>query len=63
MEKISCVVVAIPNTGIPVFKVQRKSGDSIIKTLHKNMLHVLPFSAISNAPDIPAQSNKNVESN
>ena len=58
-EKIPYVVVAVPNAGIPVYKVKKESGDSIVKTLHRNML--LPFSAISSLPDISGQSNKSVE--
>ena len=58
-EKIPYVVVAVPNAGIPVYKVKKESGDSIVKTLHRNML--LPFSAISRLPDISGQSNKFVE--
>ena len=38
------VVVDIPIAGIPVFKVQKESDSSVVKTLHRNLL--LPFSAI-----------------
>ena len=56
-KKIPYVVV--PNAGIPVYKVKKESGDSIVKALHRNML--LPFSAISSLPDNFCQSNKSVE--
>ena len=58
-ENIPCVVVAVPNAGIPVYKVKKESGDSIVITLHRNML--LPFGAIPSLPDISGQSNKSVE--
>ena len=38
------VVVDIPIAGIPVFKVQKESDSSVVKTLHRNLL--LPISAI-----------------
>ena len=38
------VVIGIPIAGVPVFKVQKESDISDVKTLHRNLL--LPFSAI-----------------
>ena len=38
------VVIDIPIAGVPVFKVQKESDISDVKTLHRNLL--LPFSAI-----------------
>ena len=40
----------MPNEGVPVYRVQRKSGDSTVKTLHRNML--LPFIAIPSSLDL-----------
>ena len=57
------VIVDIPISGIPVFKVQKESDSSVTKTLHRNML--LPFSAIpgtgqvdENLPQAPVKANK-----
>ncbi|MCG8044577.1 MAG: RNase H-like domain-containing protein [Candidatus Thiodiazotropha endolucinida] len=55
-EKTPYVVVKIPNKNVPVYKVQKESGDHVVKTLHRNML--LPFSAIpakSDNSDSPAR--------
>ena len=49
-DKDSCVVIDIPDRNIPVYKVQRESGNSTVKTLHRNML--LPFSAIPGISEI-----------
>ena len=38
------MVIGIPDKSIPVYKVQKDSGDHSVKTLHWNML--LLFSAI-----------------
>ena len=40
----------MPNEGVPVYRVQHESGDSTVKTLHRNML--LPFSAIPSSLDL-----------
>ena len=58
-EKTPYVVIQIPNKDVPVFKVQKESGDQVIKTLHRNML--LPFSAIPGkweVPDTPARPQR-----
>ena len=49
-DKHSYIVIEVPNEGVPVYKVQRESGDSAVKTLHRNML--LPFSAIPSSLDL-----------
>ena len=40
----------MPNEGVPVYRVQCESGDSAVKTLHRNKL--LPFSAIPSSLDL-----------
>ena len=59
-DKDPYVVIGIPNKDIPVFKVRKESDESVIKTLHRNML--LPFSAIpggaSKVTDIPSKVKK-----
>ena len=49
-DKHSYIVIEVPNEGVPVYRVQRESGDSAVKTLHRNML--LPFSAIPSSLDL-----------
>ena len=49
-DKHSYIVIEVPNEGVPVYRVQRESGDSTVKTLHRNML--LPFSAIPSSLDL-----------
>lgn len=49
-QKHPYIVVSIPTSDIPVYKVQRESNSSDIKTLHRNML--LPFSAIPSAVEV-----------
>ena len=44
------IVVSIPTSDIPVYKVQRESNSSDIKILHRNML--LPFSAIPSVVEV-----------
>ena len=44
------IVIEVLNEGVPVYKVQRESGDLMVKTIHRNML--LPFSAISSSLDL-----------
>ena len=43
-DKDPYVVLDKPNSNIPVFKVQKQSGNGPVRTLHRNML--LPFSLI-----------------
>ena len=50
-DKTPYVVIQIPNQDVPVYRIQKESGDQIIKTLHRNML--LPFSAIPGKLEIP----------
>ena len=49
-DKHSYIVIEVPNEGVPVYRVQRESGDSMVKTLHRNIL--LPFSAIPSSLDL-----------
>ena len=49
-DKDPYVVIDIPIAGIPVFKVQKESDSSFVKSLHRNML--LPFSAISRTSQV-----------
>ena len=46
----SYVLIDIPDRNVPVYKVQRESGNPTVKTLHRNML--LPFSAIPGISEI-----------
>lgn len=59
-DKDPYVVIGIPNKDSPVFKVRKESDESVIKTLHRNML--LPFSAIpggvSKLTDSPSKVKK-----
>ena len=49
-DKDSYVVIDIPERNVPVYKVQRESGNPTVKTLHRNMM--LPFSAIPGVSEI-----------
>ena len=49
-DKHSYIVIEVSNEGVPVYRFQRESGDSTVKTLHRNML--LPFSAIPSSLDL-----------
>ena len=49
-QKHPYIVVSIPTSDIPVYKVQRESNSSNIKILHRNML--LPFSAIPSVVEV-----------
>ena len=49
-DKHSYIVIEVPNEYVPVYRVQRESGDSTVKTLQRNMF--LPFSAIPSNLDI-----------
>ena len=49
-QKHPYIVVSIPTSDIPVYKVKRESNSSDIKTLHRNML--LPFSAIPSVVEV-----------
>ena len=42
-EKTPYVVIEIPNSDVPVFKVQKESDTHVVRNLHRNML--LPFTA------------------
>ena len=55
-QKDPFIVVGIPTNNIPVFRVQKESDVSCIKTLHRNML--LPFSAIPSAAEFSEPSTK-----
>ena len=49
-DKHPYVVIDKPFENIPVFKVQKESGDKQVKILHRNML--LPFSCIQHRSDV-----------
>ena len=49
-DKHTYIVIDMPDKSIPVYRVQRESGDSSVKTLHRNML--LPFSAIPGISEV-----------
>ena len=49
-DKHSYVVIEMPNEDVTVHKIQRESGDSIVTTLHRNML--LPFSVVPSSLDL-----------
>lgn len=53
-DKHTYVVIEKPDQDIPVYKVQKESGDHSVKTLHRNML--LPFSSIPGPFDISISS-------
>ena len=58
-EKTPYVVTEIPIKDVPVYKVQKESGDQVIKTLYRNMF--LPFCAIPGkweVPDMPARPQR-----
>ena len=67
-DKDPYVVIDIPDRNVPVYKVQRESGNPTVKTLHRNML--LPFSAIPGISEIrptppvtqPPKQKKNINS-
>ena len=67
-DKDPYVVIDIPDRNVPVYKVQRESGNPTVKTLHRNML--LPFSAIPVISEIrpipsvtqPPKQKKNLNS-
>ena len=48
------IVIGRPDESIPLYRVQRESGDSSVKTLYRNML--LPFSAIPSISDLDMPS-------
>ena len=49
-DRHTYIVIGRPDESVPVYRVQRESGDSSVKTLHRNML--LPFSAIPSYSDL-----------
>ena len=49
-NKHSYIVIEVLNEVVPVNFVQRKSGDLMVKTLHRNML--LPFTVIRSSLDL-----------
>ena len=53
-DRHSYIIIGRPDESIPVYRVQRESGDSSVKTLHRNML--LPFSAIPSISDLDMPS-------
>ena len=53
-DRHTYIVIGRPDESIPVYRVQRESGDSSVKTLHRNML--LPFSAIPCISDLDMPS-------
>ena len=57
-DKHTYIVIDMPDKTIPVYKVQRESGDSSVKSLHRNML--LPFSVIPGKSEvsIPSKSTE-----
>lgn len=55
-EKTPYVVIEIPNSDVPVFKVQKESDTHVVRTLHRNML--LPFTAISGKLEVPEPTVK-----
>ena len=57
-DKHTYIVIDMPDRTIPVYKVQKESGDSSVKTLHRNML--LPFSVIPGKSEvsIPSKSTE-----
>ena len=46
----------MPNKDVHVYTVQRESGDSVVKTLHKNMY--LPFSVTPSSLDLGQNRKK-----
>ena len=57
-DKNTYIVIDMPDKTIPVYKVQRESGESSAKTLHRNMF--LPFSVIPGKSEVSIPS-KNPE--
>ncbi|MCW4250032.1 MAG: RNase H-like domain-containing protein [Candidatus Thiodiazotropha endolucinida] len=57
-DKHPYVVTGIPDKNVPVYTVQRESGDSTVKTLHRNML--LPFSVIPGISETNIEPDQNV---
>ena len=49
-DKHFYIVIEIPKKGKPVYRVQRESGDSTVKTQQRELL--LPFSAIPSSLDL-----------
>ena len=49
-DKHQYIVIVVPYEGVPVYRVQCESGNSMVKTLHRYML--LPFSAIPSSLDL-----------
>ena len=53
-DKYTYIVIDMPDKNIPVYKVQKESGDASVKILDRNM--ILPFSAIPCISEVENQA-------